>query len=340
MVKANDLVGVGVIGTGRAGMVHIANFAENVPRARLVAVCDLNEKSVQEAALKWNADSYTSPEEFLKHPSLDAVVIATPTFAHAALVIAAAEAKKAILCEKPLTITEEEAGDMDKAVKQNGVPFVMGFMRRFDQSFLRAREMVERGDIGEPLMVKSTGKGPGLPPSWNLDIEKSNGMLAEVNSHDFDCVRFLTGEEYKWVFATALNNKCPDYKAEYPQFYDTAIVTFGMSGKIIGTIDGACPADYGYDARVEIQGADGVLFIGDLAKKGIVIGRKGKGVAEEIVDSWRSLFREAYLAEDRCLVDCVLKGIESPSTLTDGWQALKAVRAANRSIRSGQVVEV
>ncbi len=339
-MKANDLVGVGVIGTGRAGMVHIANFAENVPRARLVAVCDLDEKSVQETANKWNADPYTNPEDFLMHPLLDAVVIAAPTFVHAELVIAAAEAKKAILCEKPLTITEEEAARMDKAVKQNKVPFLMGFMRRFDQSFIRAREIIQSGDIGEPLMIKSTGKGPGLPPAWNLDIDRSNGMLAEVNSHDFDCVRFLSGEEYKWVFATARNNKCPDYKTEYPQFYDTAIVTFGMTGKVIGTIDGSCPADYGYDARVEIQGADGVLFIGNIAKKGVVVGRKGKGVAEEIVDSWRSLFREAYLAEDRCLINSLLKGIEPPSTLKDGWQALKAVRASNRSIRSGKVEEV
>ncbi len=339
MLKA-DLIGVGVIGTGRAGLVHVANFAQNVPGARLVAVCDLNAESARDAAGKWGVEAYSKPEELLKNTSLDAVVIATPTFSHAELVIAAANSGKAILCEKPLAISEEEAEAMDEAVRRNSVPFVMAFMRRFDLSFNRARNMIGRGDIGEPLVVKSTGKGPGLPPPWNLDLEKSNGMLAEVNSHDFDCIRYLTGEEYKWVFATARNNKCPDFKANYPDFYDTAIVTFGMSGKVIGTIDGACPADYGYDARVEVQGSDGVLFIGNIAQKGVVVGRKGSGVAEEIVDSWRSLFREAYLAEDRCLVDCVLKGTEAPSTLIDGWQALKAVRASNRSIRSGKVEEL
>lgn len=336
MLKS-DLVGVGVIGTGRAGLVHTANFAQNVPGARLVAICDINEENARKVAKQWGTDPFTNPEEFLKHPSLDAVVVAAPTYVHAELVIAAAEAGKAILCEKPLAITEEEAAAMDEAVRRNGVPFVMGFMRRFDLSFNRAREMIRRGDIGEPLVVKSTGKGPGLPPPWNLDIKKSNGMLAEVNSHDFDCVRFLTGEDYQWVFAAARNNKCPQFKADYPDFYDTAIVTFGMSGKVIGTIDGACPADYGYDARVEVQGADGVLFIGNLAKKGVVVGRKGSGVSEEIVDSWRSLFREAYLAEERCLVDCVTGGKQPLSALEDGWKALQAVRAANRSILSGAV---
>jgi myo-inositol 2-dehydrogenase/D-chiro-inositol 1-dehydrogenase/scyllo-inositol 2-dehydrogenase (NAD+) len=339
MLKA-DLIAVGVIGTGRAGQVHVANFAQNVPGARLVAVCDLNADSAREVAGKWGVEAYSKPEDLLKITSLDAVVISTPTFSHAELVITAANAGKAILCEKPLAITEEEAAAMDEAVRRNSVPFVMAFMRRFDLSFNRARNMIRRGDIGEPLVVKSTGKGPGLPPPWNLDIKKSNGMLAEVNSHDFDCVRFLTGEEYKWVFAAARNNKCPDFKTEYPDFYDTAIVTFGMSGKVMGTIDGACPADYGYDARVEIQGAGGVLFIGNIAQKGVVVGRKGSGVTEEIVDSWRSLFREAYLAEDRCLVDCLLKGATPPSTLEDGRRALQAVRAANRSILSGKVEQL
>lgn len=332
-----DLVGVGVLGTGRAGRVHCGNFAENVPGARLVAVCDLNRESAAEAARQWGAKAYANPEEFLGDHALDAVVVSTPTFTHAVLVQAAAEAGKAILCEKPLAITEAEAGAMADAVERSGVVFVMGFMRRFDRSFQRAREIIRRGDIGEPLMVKSTGKGPGLPPPWNLDLDRSNGMLAEVNSHDFDCVRFLTGEEYKWVFAAARNNKCPQFAAEYPDFYDTAVVTFGLSGKVIGTIDGACPAGYGYDARVELQGSEGVLFIGSLARKGVVVGLKGSGVSEEIVDSWRSLFREAYLAEDRALVECLVKQTAPPSTLEDGRQALRAVLASNRSIKSGAV---
>ena len=339
MLKA-DLVGVGVIGTGRAGLVHCTNFAENVPNARLISVCDADKKSAEKSALQFNVKAYDKVEEFLNDPALDAVVIATPTFTHAEMVKQVAEAGKAILCEKPLATTEAEAVAMDKVVKKNDVCFVMGFMRRFDINFIRANEIIRRGDIGEPLMIKSTGKGPGLPPPWNLDISKSNGMLAEVNSHDFDCVRFLTGEDYRWVFATARNNKCPQFAKEYPDFYDTAIVTFGLTGKVMGTIDGACPADYGYDSRVEIQGTDGVLFIGSIAKKGVVVGLKEAGVIEEIVDSWRTLFKEAYLAEDRTLIECLTNGTTPPSRLEDGWKALQAVLAANRSIKNGAVEKI
>lgn len=336
MVKA-EMVGVGVIGTGRAGRVHCENFAVNVPGARLVAVCDLNRESAAEVARQWGARAHTDPEDFLQDQALDAVVVATPTYTHAAMVQAAAEAGKAILCEKPLAVTGEEAEKMAAAVQKHGVVFVMGFMRRFDRSFQRAREIIRRGDIGEPLVVKSTGRGPGLPPRWNLDLTRSNGMLAEVNSHDFDCVRFLTGEEYRWVFAAARNNKCPQFAAEYPDFYDTAVVTFGMSGKVIGTIDGACPAGYGYDARVEVQGTNGVLFVGDIAQKGVVVGTRERGAAEEIVDSWRSLFREAYIAEGRHLVECLREGVAPRASLEDGRRVMEAVRAANCSLRSGQV---
>lgn len=336
MLKA-DLIGVGIIGSGRAGRVHAANFASNVPEARLVSLYDLNELSVRECGEKWNVNAYTDLDSFLQDPALDAVVIATPTPTHARLVVAAAEAGKDILCEKPLALNDDEAGIMEKAVNKSGVIFVMAFMRRFSQSFIRAKELIDRGDIGEPLIVKSVGKGPGLPPRWAWDVNQSNGVLGEVNSHDFDCVRFLTGEEYRWVFASGRNNKCHDLAAEFPDFYDTVVVSFGMSGKVIGTIDGACPADYGYDARVEIQGSEGVLFIGSIAREGVIIGTRTRGVTREIVDSWRNLFREAYLAEDRHLIDCMLEKTSPHSTLEDGWKALQAVVAANCSIRSRQV---
>lgn len=336
MLKA-DLAGVGVIGTGRAGLVHCKNFAENVPGARLISVCDADTGKAEQTARQFGVTAYNRTSDFLSDPALDAVVVATPTFTHAELVKEAAAAGKAILCEKPLAVTEAEAESMAEAVEKNRVVFLMGFMRRFDQNFIRAREIIQRGDIGEPLMIKSTGKGPGLPPSWNLDISKSNGMLAEVNSHDFDSVRFLTGQDFRWVFAAARNNKCPQYAENYPDFYDTAIVTFGLSGKVMGSIDGACPADYGYDARVEVQGTDGVMFIGSIARKGIVIGIKEAGVVEEIVDSWRSLFKDAYLAEDRALIDCLIGGKEPPSRLEDGLKALQAVLASNRSIKNGVV---
>jgi predicted dehydrogenase len=333
-----EVVGVAVLGVGRAGLVHARNFAQNIPEARLVGVYDTSKERVDEVANSLNTKGYYDLDEILAEPSLDAVVVAAPTFAHKDLVVAACQAKKAILCEKPMTITPEEADAMEKAVEEANVPFLMGFMRRFDSNFRRAKEILDRGDIGRPLLIKSTGKGPGLAPPWSLDVEKSNGVLGEVNSHDFDSIYWLIESEYKWIFAHGQNLRSPELKEEYPGYYDNVIVTFQLENDVLGTVDGSCPAEYGYDARIEIQGTEGVLFIGDVAQPGCIVCTRNGGVRQETVDSWRNLFREAYIAEDRHFIDCVLNRTKPLVGLKDGRRAMEVVRAGNLSIRKGEKV--
>jgi myo-inositol 2-dehydrogenase/D-chiro-inositol 1-dehydrogenase/scyllo-inositol 2-dehydrogenase (NAD+) len=251
-----------------------------------------------------------------------------------------ARAGKHILCEKPLALTPDEVLSMAAAVKTGRITFVMGFMRRFDSSFQRARQMISEGAIGQPIVIKSTGRGPGLPPSWAWDINLSNGMLGEVNSHDFDAVRWLLGSEYQNVYARGRNFKSYDVAKSYPNFYDNAVVLIEMESGAIGTVDGSCPADYGYDARIEVLGTEGVLFVGTTAENSVTVWTKPKGVRQSGVTSWKSLFREAYLAEDRHLVDCIWDNTPPLVGLEDGLRALEVVRAANYSIQSAQAEEV
>ena len=100
------------------------------------------------------------------------------------------------------------------------------------------------------MTVKSTGRGPGLPPPWIYDLKKSNGILAEVNSHDFDIVRWFAGSEIERVFADGSNVKCIDAQAEYPDFYDSAVVQLRFANGVLGMIDGTCPSHCEYDARL------------------------------------------------------------------------------------------
>lgn len=331
-----DVVGVGLMGAGRAGLVHGRNFANAVPDARLVALVDPDASAAQAAAGELGARPYADVDEFLADPRLDAVVITAPTFAHADLVRRAAQAGKHILCEKPLTLRVEDALTMNDAVQAAGGRFLMGFMRRYDEAFRRAREAIRRGDIGQPVLVKSTGRGPGLPPAWAHSVANSNGLLGEVNSHDVDSVRWLTGAEFKWVFARAGNFKSPELAGAHPDFYDHVVVSFGLSNGELGTVDGSCPCDYGYDARVEVQGTAGVLFIGSSAQHGVEMVTRAPGAVRPAVASWRSLFREAYQAEDRHLIELIRNpGLAPQCALEDGLRALEVVLAANRSVVSG-----
>ena len=102
------------------------------------------------------------------------------------------------------------------------------------------------------MMIKSTGHGPGGPGAWMYDLKKSNGIVAEVNSHDIDSMLWLTGRSIRRVYAEAANFKCLDAQEKFPDFYDNVIANFRFDDGTLGVIDGTCPAGYGYDARVEI----------------------------------------------------------------------------------------
>jgi myo-inositol 2-dehydrogenase/D-chiro-inositol 1-dehydrogenase/scyllo-inositol 2-dehydrogenase (NAD+) len=229
---------------------------------------------------------------------------------------------------------------MEKAIKRNNVKFQIGFMRRFDQNFLKAKKIIDQGEIGNPILIKSVGRGPGLPPQWYCDVKRSNGLLAEVNSHDFDSLRWLIGSDYEQVYALADNFKCPQYKEEYPDFYDTAAVSLRFKNGVLGLIDGCCPATYGYDARMEILGTEGMLQIGSQQASSVLVWNNKSQLIKEGNRSWRILFKDAYLEEDKHFANCILNNEEPKVSIEDGKKAIEIVIAANKSIKTGQPVKL
>ena len=178
--------------------------------------------------------------------AFDAVVITTPTFTHRELVIQAAAGGKHMLCEKPMALTLEECDEMMAAAERSLVILQIGFMRRFDPDFEAAWARIEAGEIGRPMVVKSLTHGPGLPPAWARDLRTSNGMLAEVNSHDWDTVRWLTSSDPQRVYAEAANFKGERDGVHTEHFYDNVLVTIRFESGALGSISGICPCEYGY----------------------------------------------------------------------------------------------
>ena len=165
-------------------------------------------------------------------------------------------------------------------------------------------------------------------------------MLAEVNSHDFDCIRWLVDSEYEVVYAQAGNLKCENLREDYPDFYDTAVVSVRLRNGSLGTVDGACPADYGYDARVEILCENGVIRIGDLEESGFTWVKKDGTAVGSAYKSWRNRFEKAYVAEIEHFVQAVLNDDQPAVTGVDGMKAVEVVIAANKSIQTGQPVKL
>ncbi len=330
-----------LIGAGRAGMVHARNLAFNIKNADIVAIVDSDSAVAGERGEELGvADLFTGLDDALACDLFDAVVVVTPTFTHRDIVVKCAEAKKHVFCEKPMSIRPEEARAMIEAASKNRVKLQIGFMRRFDPPFLHARDVIESGGLGEVMIIKSVGRGPGLPPPWTYNVSESNGLLGEVNSHDFDSTRWLAGGEYRRIYAEAVNRKVTKLQKEYPDFYDNVVCTLRFDNDVIGTIDGTCPVDYGYDARTEIVLTGGLISIGEV-KGQAYFSCDMKGVIRENAwRSWRNRFKDAYLDEMRSFIASVIEDKPTLVTGQDGLAAVEAVAAANRSLKTGTVEEV
>ena len=253
MKQNNTKIRIGLIGAGRAGLIHGRNFTFRVNRARLVALSDPDEKTRKAAAEELGIErTHAGYEELIADPEVDAVVIVTPTKFHREIAVAAARAGKHILCEKPMAMNSAECGEMIAAAAAAGVNLQIGFMRRFAPAFHDIKRRIDSGEIGDVVMVRSVTHGPSLPQPWMFDLAVSNGPLAEVNSHDIDTVRWMTGSEIVEVFALGGNFRSPEAKEKFPDFYDNVLVLAQFENKMQGMIGGAQGVKYGYDARVEI----------------------------------------------------------------------------------------
>ncbi|QAY63122.1 oxidoreductase [Xylanimonas allomyrinae] len=335
----NSSVRVGLIGAGRAGRIHGRAIAADVVGAELVAVCDASHEVAEQSARELGADLWaTDYQRLLEAPEVDAVVVVTPTRLHRDIVVEAAARGKHVLCEKPMAITVAECEEMNAAAAAAGVRLQIGFMRRFDASFRRAKEAIESGAIGDVVVVKSHTRGPSVPHEWMYDLRASNGPLAEVSSHDIDTLRWLTGSEAVTLQAFAGNFRSEAARSEYPDFYDAVLMNVQLRSGALGNIEGQQGVRYGYDAHVDVVGTHGSVQVGSLRGNSTVVSTADAGMRADIVPSWRDLFQQAYVAQDQSFIDAIRAERDPEVTGEDGLRAVAMVAAGNESIRTGRRV--
>ena len=336
-----EKVRVCLIGCGRAGMIHARAYNSQVMGAELIGLCDPFEESLNNAQKELNVKyTYTDYKDVMANPEIDAVVVVTPTKLHKEIVVAAANAHKNVFCEKPMADSKQECEEMIEACKKNNVKLQIGFMRRFDKSFRRAKEMLDSGAIGKVTMVKSNTYGPSQPQEWMYDVRKSYGPLGEVNSHDFDTLRWYAGSEVKAVYSIGHNFRSPEKASEYPEWYDTCSTTLEFENGIIGIITGAQYVKYGYDSRAEILGTDGIIKTGSQDTNTAEMVTSNREIHKDSMDSWRTLFKDAYAAEDQAFVNCILNDTEPEVTGHDGMMALMLVNESLRSLLEHKRIEL
>jgi myo-inositol 2-dehydrogenase/D-chiro-inositol 1-dehydrogenase len=249
---------VGVIGTGRIGKLHIEHLAQDIPEADLVALCSLDRPSMDSFAKQFNVAQTTEDyTELLADPEIDAVLVTSATNTHVEISQAAAKAGKHIFCEKPIALDLKQIDDTLAIVEKAGVKFQVGFHRRFDTSFMRVREAVASGEIGDPHIIRITSRDPAPPPIEYIKV--SGGIFLDMTIHDFDMVRYLTGDEVVEIYAKGGVRVDPEIGAAGD--IDTAVITLQFQNGVIATIDNSREAIYGYDQRVEVFGSKGMVTV-------------------------------------------------------------------------------
>lgn len=322
-----------MIGAGRVGKNHSKAITHHVPGGKIVALVDPADAVRAETAVEFGIEAqFDQLEQAIDKVDFDAVIITTPTFTHLALTALAANHKKHVFLEKPMALNLAECDEIINVTEKNGVHLQLGFMRRFDPEFAAAAQRIEGGEIGNPMMIKSLTHGPGLPPAWARDLATSNGMLAEVNSHDWDTTRWLMGSNYQRVYTEVANLKGAANNIDTPNFYDNVLVNIKFESGSLGLISGVCPCGYGYDARVEIIGDKGIMQIGELKGQAVVVcTNRDQGLITPIYRTWPERFEWGYINEMEHFMDCIQNDKTPRAGGMEGRWAVAGVLAGTRS---------
>ena len=194
----NDQLRIGLIGTGRIGRVHAVNIAA-LPETTLSWVIDPFVAGAEAIAEPSGARATGDPGEAFASGELDAVVIASPTSTHADLIKQAIEAGIPVLCEKPIDLDIARVDELAPLVESSGVPFAVGFNRRFDRDFSAARDRLIAGEIGPLEQLSIISRDPAPPTVENL--RTTGGIFRDQTIHDFDMARYFAPDIVE-VFAT------------------------------------------------------------------------------------------------------------------------------------------
>jgi len=333
----NSRLNIGVIGLGRLGRVYATDLAHRVPNARLMAVADKQADLAESFAREFGVPKcYRSHHDLIGDKDVHAVAVITSTSTHREVVIDAAKGGKAVFCEKPISISLQEAQQMIEVIRSTGVFLQMGFQRRFDAGYLAAKKKVEAGVIGAPVLLTSTSRDPYRPPLEFCDPKVSGGLIADMGIHDFDVARMFMGD-VKSVYAIGGTLAYPEMKSVGD--IDNAIINMVFENGTLGVVHLSRNAVFGYDIRAEIWGTQGSLQIGYFRQTPILVMTK-EGITHDVVPYFMERFESAYLAQIQDFVNNVLHDREPSITGADAVAALRISLAATTSLRENRPVEV
>jgi len=327
----------GVLGVGRIGKIHIENLVNRIPGTEVVAVSDVAAAELEAVATRYAIGrTFADYRDLLGLPEVDAVVICSPTDRHYQMIVDSAAHVKQIFCEKPIDLSIEKVHAINEEVSRRGIRMMVGFNRRFDPNFLKVRETITGGLVGQPHVLRITSRDPGPPPEQY--IKASGGIFLDMTIHDFDMARYLMGSEVTEVYTKATVLVDPMFAKVGD--WDTAVITLTFENGAFAVIDNSRKAVYGYDQRVEMFGSEGMVAVtNNTPDSHILCDRVGIHTALPL-NFFLERYTESYRREMCAFVEAVVNQTPVPVSAEDGLKAAAIAMAAGTSARENRPVKL
>lgn len=335
-------VKVGIVGLGRLGKQHAENIAFRIPNAELTAVCSIVEKEIAEVQKNWRIKyGYTDYDEMLENKELDAIFISSPSSFHCEQIEKALKAGFHVFSEKPLGLYLNEVEKVDKLVNEcrDKQVFMLGFMRRYDKSYVYAKEKIEEGAIGKPILIRCYGLDPTSAIGSFLKFAKNNysgGLFLDMAIHDLDLARWYLGSEAERVWAIGDSYEYPEFKEINDAETGVALVKFKNGAMGIFVAGRNCA--HGYHIETEIIGTRGTLRIGTIPEKNLVTVFDHTGAIRECSEGFLERFEQAYLSEVEEFINCIIEKSQPKVTVEDGVNSTALAYACKESFETGKLI--
>lgn len=314
-----------------------------VQRAEVVAAFspDPTERAwADENLVPWGVKIYSSYDEMINHPGLQAVCIATVTAAHAEEAIKAIEKGLHTMCEKPLSTTVEVSRQVvDAAAKRPDLKVLCGFSRRFDESYRSAFEHVKNGNIGTPCVFRSCTQDKHDPSGFFVQYAKhSGGIFVDCNVHDIDLAFWFMGEDLIPKSITAYGITALEPELQKYGDVDNAMGMVEFWGGKIAMFSSSRMMAAGQHDETEVTGTKGKVAVNTNPKQNLVELHGGDGIRRELPQTYWDRFREAFGREAKEFVECCLENKELPFKLEGALRAVMIGTALQESLRTGKMI--
>jgi myo-inositol 2-dehydrogenase/D-chiro-inositol 1-dehydrogenase len=333
-MKGKQTIGVAFLGLGRMGVTHLRNLGA-ISGVRVVVVADPQAERAELGRVMSGAESaLTEPEKAIEHPSVDAVVIVTPTDTHARLIEAAANAGKAVFSEKPIALNLAETQRVVRVVQERNVPVQLGFMRRYDPGYAKAKAKIEAGDLGKLETFRALSRDT-YPPSLEF-LLGSGGLFLDMSVHDFDLARFLVGEVEE---VNAWGGVLIDQRFAQAEDADTAVTLLRFKSGVLGVVETSRRSNWGYDIRTEVAGSLGKVVV-EAPQKTPLLFAKDFASSYDHYENFPDRFEVGYRLELEAFFAALREGRTPTPGPEDALETLRLAVAATRSWREKRPVQI